>query len=376
MPGSEIIDKKERKALNKLFLDGGILSSIGSSPKRKNFHVREFEKKICRKFNSKYALAVTSGTAAIKIGLKSLGLKKNDEVVTQAFNFIATIEAILDLGAKPVLVGVDKTLNMCPKLLMKRITNKTKAIIPVHMLGVAAKMNEILNISRKFNIPILEDTCEAFGAKYGKKYLSLIGDVGVASFDGGKIITCGEGGAILTNNKSIDKYCREYHDHGHENNPKLPRGQDTRTIYGFNYRMTEMQGIIGKVQLQKLDFIIKNNKLRYNHLNKIIKKKFEIRQIPKKSTPIFDTFIFFENNPLKRKKILEKIKKNHFGTKNLPDAIKWHCSAYWMHALTKKQIRNSIKTKKLLNTAIAIPINLKRTIKDYIKLAQSISSAK
>ena len=154
MPGSEIIDKKERKALNKLFLDGGILSSTGLSPKRKNFHVREFEEKICRKFNSKYALAVTSGTAAIKIGLKSLGVKKNDEVVTQAFNFIATIEAILDLGAKPVLVGVDKTLNMCPKLLMKRITNKTKAIIPVHMLGVAAKMNEILNISRKFNIPI------------------------------------------------------------------------------------------------------------------------------------------------------------------------------------------------------------------------------
>ena len=134
------------------------------------------------------------------------------------------------------------------------------------------------------------------------------------------------------------KYSKEYHDHGHENNKKYSRGEDTRSIYGFNYRMTEMQGIIGKVQLQKLDFIIKNNKLRYNHLNKIIKKKFEIRQIPKKSTPIFDTFIFFENNPLKRKKILEKIKKNHFGTKNLPDAIKWHCSAYWTHALTKKQI--------------------------------------
>ena len=137
-----------------------------------------------------------------------------------------------------------------------------------------------------------------------------------------------------------------------------------------------MQGIIGKVQLQKLDFIIKNNKSRYNHLNKILKKKFEIRKIPKKSTPIFDTFIFFENNLFRRKKILEKIKQNHFGTKNLPDAIEWHCSAYWTHALTKKQIKNSIKTKNLLSTAIAIPINLKKTIKDYIKLAKSISSTK
>ena len=170
MPGFEIINEKERKALNKFFLNGPVLSSTGSSPLRKNFHVREFEKKICKKFNSKYALAVTSGTAAIKIGLKSLGVQKNDEVITQAFNFIATIEAILDLGAKPILVGVDKTLNMCPKLLQKLITKKTKAIIPVHMLGVSAKMDEILNISRKFNIPILEDNCEALGAKYGKKY--------------------------------------------------------------------------------------------------------------------------------------------------------------------------------------------------------------
>ena len=125
MPGFEIINEKERKAINKLFLYGPVLSSTGASPLRKNFHVREFEKEICKKFKSKYALAITSGTAAIKIALKALGVKRDDEVITQAFNFIATIEAILDLGAKPIIVGVDKTLNMSPELLEKSITKKT-----------------------------------------------------------------------------------------------------------------------------------------------------------------------------------------------------------------------------------------------------------
>ena len=233
MPGYELINYKERNAINKLFDESGILFAHGFDNLRKKYHVREFEKAICKKLNAKYALAVTSGTAAIKIGLKALGVKRNDEVITQAFNFIATIEAILDIGAKPVLVDIDNTLNMCPNSLIKSINKRTKVIIPVHMLGVPANMDKILKISKKFKIPILEDNCEATGAQYKNKYLGLIGDVGALSFDGGKVITCGEGGIILTNKKNIDKYSREYHDHGHENNSKLPRGRDSRSNYGL-----------------------------------------------------------------------------------------------------------------------------------------------
>ena len=112
MPGYELIDKKEFLAIKKIFDNGGILFAHGFEKIRKNFHVREFENSTKKFFKSNYALAVSSGTAAIKIGLKALGVKKGDEVITQAFNFIATIEAILDCGAKPVLVNVDKTLNM------------------------------------------------------------------------------------------------------------------------------------------------------------------------------------------------------------------------------------------------------------------------
>ena len=126
MPGFELIGYKEKKALSKLIDDGGILFAHGFDHIRKNYHVREFEKLISKKFKSKYCLAVSSGTSAIKIGLKALGVKPGDEVITQAFNFIATIEAIIDCGAKPIIVNVNQTLNMCPIELKKKLQKKQK----------------------------------------------------------------------------------------------------------------------------------------------------------------------------------------------------------------------------------------------------------
>ena len=170
MPGFEIIDKKEKKAVNKIFEEGGILFAHGFDKIRKKFHVREFEKKFSKKFKCKYALSVTSGTAAIKIALKALGVKAGDEVITQGFNFIATVEAILDIGAKPIITNIDDTLNMDLKDLKKLVTSKTKVIIPVHMLGVSCKNDQIFNIAKKRRVKILEDNCESVGGKYKKNF--------------------------------------------------------------------------------------------------------------------------------------------------------------------------------------------------------------
>jgi len=218
----------------------------------------------------------------------------------------------------------------------------------------------------------LEDNCEATGGKYDKKYLGLIGDVGALSFDGGKIITCGEGGMIITNEKKIDKYSREYHDHGHENNPKLPRGRDNRSTYGFNYRMTEMQGVIGKVQLKKLDKIIYENKRRYERLLVLLNKKIRLREVPKKSLQTYDAFIFFIKNKNLRKRIIKLLNNEKVGTKNLPDAIEWHCASYWSHAISKSEINRIKYTKKLLETAIAIPILLNQKTSFYHNLGVKI----
>ena len=374
MPGWELINKKEQKALNKIFNEGSIFFAHGFDNLRKRYHVREFERDICKKFGVKDALAVSSGTAAIKIALKSLGVKNGDEVITQGFNFIATIEAILDSGAKPIICNVDETLNMDPSKIEKLINSKTKVILPVHMLGVSANMNAINKIAKKNKIKVLEDNCESVGGKYNDKYLGTLGDVGVFSHDFGKTITTGEGGMIISNNKKIMKFCREYHDHGHENNPKLPRGRDTKTIYGFNYRMTELQAIVGKVQLTKLNFILNENKKRYEVLEKFINKNIERRKLTENSETIYDTFIFKIKDQKIRNKIINILKRLSFGTKNLPDALEWHCSYFWDHALNKKEIKNSTNDKERLIQMIAIPIFLRKSVNDYKILAREINN--
>ena len=376
MPGFELIDQKEQLAVQRIFKkEGGILFAHGFDRLRKSYHVRDFEREIKKKTKARYALAVSSGTAAIKISLLAMGIKSGDEVITQSFNFIATAEAIVSIGAKVVICSIDETLNMCPKDLKNKISKRTKAIIPVHMLGVSAKMNKIKQIANKYAIPICEDVCEAFGGKYNGKSLGLIGKCGAISFDFGKIITTGEGGAIITNNKKIYNFSKEYHDHGHTNK-SYQRGNDPAKIFGFNYRMTEIQGVIGKIQLMKLNKIIIENKKRYSILYKNLSKIFRVREIPTNSKSTYEAFIFTEKNPKIRKKIIKVLTKSKFGTKNLPDAIQWHCSYFWGRGLEKKQILNSKKGRNILNMNIAIPIMLKKNLKESKKLAKNIYKIK
>ena len=141
MPGFELIGEEERAAVNELFDDGGVLFAHAFDGVRNGrFRVREFEEQFADYLGVKYAQAVSSGTAALKVALVALGVKPGDEVITQAFTFVATAEAILDVGAKPIFINIDETLNMDPNELENVITEKTKAIIPVHMLGVAAPL--------------------------------------------------------------------------------------------------------------------------------------------------------------------------------------------------------------------------------------------
>ena len=268
MPGWELIDKKEKKAVSVLFdqLKDGIKPIFYNSEK-----VKLFEKNFVKKVGHKHAVAVSSGTAAIKTCLIAAGIKRGDEVITQAFTFIATVEAIMDLGAKPIITEIDETLNMCPKDLEKKITKKTKAIIPVHMLGVSVEIDQIKKIAKKHKIIVIDDNCEALGAKWKNKPLGSQFDACTWSFDNGKTITTGEGGMITTNNYKIYKLSLEYRDHGHENNPKFPRGKDTHRIYGFNFRTTELNAVIGLEQLKKLDFIVKKNKKNYHKFYELLK---------------------------------------------------------------------------------------------------------
>jgi len=332
MPGFELVGEEEKKAAMDVFDRGGIFYRYGFNDRRQNiFRVIEFEKKIAEKMGVKYALFVCNGTAALKLALFSVGVRAGDEVLLPSFTFIATIEAILELGATPVVVEVDKSLNMDPIDLAKKITKKTKAIVPVHMAGVPAKMDEILSIGKKHNLPVVEDSCQAMGGTYKGKNLGTLGIAGVYSTDQGKIITSGEGGILVTNEEKIYLTAREYSDHGHEQNPKFPRGEDTRSIWGFNYKVTEIQGAIALAQLQKLDHILQKQREHKNKIKDGIKGAagIEFRELPDAAGDAADTLIFFVDSREKASNFAKKLVQCGLGTKNLPDAVDWHYAGTW-----------------------------------------------
>ena len=381
MPGFELIGEEERQAINELFDDGGVLFAHGFDNMRNGrYRVREFEQAFADYLGVKYAQAVSSGTAAIKVALVALGVNPDDEVITQAFTFVATVEAIVDIGATPVIVNIDDSLNMDPVELEKAITPKTKAIIPVHMLGVAAELDKILAIAKKYNIPVLDDNCESLGSDWGDEKLGTQSDMCAWSFDAGKVIIAGEGGMVTTNNEDSYLLAREYSDHGHESNPNFPRGRDTHRIYGFNYRMTELQAAIGLAQLKKLDYIVETNRRNYQIYFESLQRLREItfRRIPDKCVPLCDCLIFSFPETGQAKEYVRLLGENGLGTKNVPDAIEWHFARYWDHIFSKFGFTRedlyeyTSPSAKLIDRSVAIPIMVKTEIDHLNKNAELI----
>jgi 8-amino-3,8-dideoxy-alpha-D-manno-octulosonate transaminase len=382
MPGYELIGKEERDAVNDVFDKGGVLYRYGYADRRQNiFRVDNFEKAFAEKFGVKYAVAVSSGTGALKTALEALEVKPGDEVITQSHTFIATVEAIIEVGAKPVITEIDKTLNMDPEDLKKKITSKTKVIIPVHMSGVSARMKEILAIAREKGIAVLEDNAQSCGGVYGEGKLGAIGNVGIFSFDFGKAMTTGEGGMIITNDRSIFQKSREYSDHGHELNPKFPRGEDTRTRGGFNYKMMELQGAIGLVQLGKLDDIIARQRKNKTRIKEGIRDipGITFREVPNPEGDVSDTLTFFLPDREKAQKFVKLWTAKGFVTKNLPDAINWHYAGTWDHLFSKYDEYKGKdlsavwrQSTDLLRRAIALFVFVKMEDSEINKIIDSI----
>jgi len=375
MPGFELMGFEEKSSLNEIFetSNGVLFPHAFEALRNGRFRVREFEKAFSEKLECKHTQAVTSGTVAQLVAMVAMGIKAGDEVITQAHTFVATVESILAIGAIPVIVDIDDTYNMDPIALENAISAKTKLIVPVHMLGNPASMDKILAIGKKYGIPVLEDGCEALGAKFKGKYVGTISDVGIFSLDFAKTITTGEGGLIITNNSEYFRIAKEFHDHGHESNPNFPRGRDTRSIVGMNYRMSEMQGAVGLAQLKKLDFIVNKNRENKSFLkNNIDKSKITFRTITDTEGDLADTLIFnFESSNLANR-FLEFYKSEGYSTKNIPDAIDWHFSGTWNHMFKNVPAYRDTwkikweKTAKLLSRSIAIPIYVK-TSKDELE---------
>jgi len=383
MPGFEVLGKEEFLELKHLFDESKILFRHSFDNLRNNIYkVKEFEEAFSKRMRVPHSLGVTSGTSALRIALEALGLSNNDEVITQSFTVVATVEAIIESRCIPVITEIDKTLNMCPYDLEKKITKKTKAIIAVHMLGVPANLEKIKKIAEKYNIPLIEDTAWGCGGYYQDIPLGTYGDIGTYSFDFAKTITTGEGGMVVFKDKKLYEKAAAWHDHGHENNPKFPRWEDSRASSGFNYRMNEMQGAVGLAQLKKLDFVVNEQRKNAEIIkNSIIDLPIKMREIPANSFETCDALVFFVESNQKAIICRDELIKVGLGTKILPEAITWHFAGTWNHmpSLMKrngKELKNAFpESIDLLNKSVSIPISINMIDNFDKKIKQALSIA-
>ncbi len=343
MPGYEVFGSEEKKEITDV-LDTGVLFRYEFGEQRNGvYKVKEFEEKFAAYCGAGYAQAVTSGTSALKVALTALGVGPGDEVITQGFTFVATWEAIFEVGAIPVFTEVDETLNMDPADLKRKITDKTKCIIPVHMLGAQARIEEIVAIAKEHSLLVLEDTAQATGARIKGRHLGTFGNCGTFSFDAVKTITTGEGGMIITDDQELWRSMSEYHDHGHDHvvNPG-GRGGEGRRFIGFNFRMMEIQGAIGLAQLAKLDDMIseqrKTKSLLMESASCLPGVKFRKLVDPEGDSATF--FCFMLENPDYCRKVNSVLNEYGVGAINFSENT-WHFYPKWEHLLAGSTLNRS-----------------------------------
>jgi 8-amino-3,8-dideoxy-alpha-D-manno-octulosonate transaminase len=376
MPGFELFGDLERKELNDV-LETGILMRYGFDAARKgNWKAKELEQEISKTFGCKYAQLVSSGTAALTTALSALGIGYADEVIMPTFTFVASFEAVLSVGAIPVLVDVDETLTLNPDAVRKAITSKTKCVMPVHMCGAMADLDELSGICRKHNLLLLEDACQSIGAKYKDKYVGTIGNAGTFSFDFVKTITCGEGGAVMTNDENIYIKCDGYSDHGHDHKG-VDRGADLHPFLGYNFRISELHAAVGLAQIKRLNEFLAIQKKNHAQLKNILSAIPEIsfRIIPDEegdSCTFLSWFLPTEEitravvNELKAQNILAD---NFYWYDN-----NWHYIRKWDHlknakalnplnplqheTLTKLQTQNFSASDAVMSRCISTSVSL------------------
>lgn len=249
----------------------------GKLARQSGSKVRLFEQAFAERFQVKHAIAVSSGTAAIHVALAASGIGPGDDVINTSHCFIGTATPVLHAGAVPVFADIDaRTYNIDPVSIEKHLTPYTKAVIPVHLNGLPADMDPIMEIASRYNLRVIEDAAQAHGAIYKGHVVGSIGDMGCFSFWEDKLITtAGEGGMVVTNDDTLALKARKFHHHGEQRRDgdyyHKERLYHHETL-GYNYRMTEIQGAIGLVQLQRLDDYITIRRERAHQLTSLLEQ--------------------------------------------------------------------------------------------------------
>jgi 8-amino-3,8-dideoxy-alpha-D-manno-octulosonate transaminase len=356
MPGFEFFGEEERKEVNEV-LSTGILMRYGFDAARKDiWKSRELEQAISKGLNCGFVQLTSSGTSALTTALAALGIGTGDEVIMPSFTFVASFEAVLSVGAIPVMVDVNDSLTMDPVSVRKALTSATKCIMPVHMCGSMADMDPIQEICRDHNLILLEDACQSIGASYKGKYLGTIGQAGTLSFDFVKTVTCAEGGAVLTNDKNIYTNCDGYTDHGHDHIGK-DRGAEEHPFIGYNFRISELHAAVGLAQFRKLDTFLsiqkKNHQYMQAELAKIPGVKFRTIPDPAGDSHTFLSW-FMPSRELTESIVAELKSQQIFAGNFYWFEHNWHYIRKWDHLKKEKTLNRlnegQLKALKRLST--------------------------
>ena len=341
MPGFEIFGDEEKKQVADV-LETGVLFRYGFEGIRNgHFKALEFEKKLCEITGAQYSHLCSSGTAALCTALAACGIGAGDEVIIPPFTFVATFEAIINVGAIPVFAEIDETLCLNPDKLEDVMTSKTRAVVPVHMCGAMARIDEIKILCDKKGLILLEDACQSLGATYQDKALGTFGLAGCFSFDAVKTVTCGEGGGIISNSKDVYEKADQFADHGHDHLGGADRGADDHPIIGTNYRISELNAAVGLAQLNKLDLILstqRKNKLAIKDAMADL-PEVSFRYIPDAKGDSATFLSFFLPTEERARQIAKNLGENKVGCPYWYDN-NWHYYKKWHHL---KQMKRSAK---------------------------------
>lgn len=259
MPGFEVFGDEERSQVRDV-LDSGVLFRYGFDAARQgHWKALTFERELAERLGIAHCHLCGSGTAALSIALASCGVGAGDEVIVPPFTFVATFEAVLNAGAVPVFAEIDETLCLDPGAIETALTPRTKAVMVVHMCGAMARIEEIKAVCDQKGLLLIEDSCQSIGASYQGKALGTFGRMGCFSFDPVKTITCGEGGAVVTDDAELYASAHAYADHGHDHIGN-DRGAEDHPIIGYNHRISELNAAVGLAQLRKLDAILETQR--------------------------------------------------------------------------------------------------------------------
>jgi 8-amino-3,8-dideoxy-alpha-D-manno-octulosonate transaminase len=312
----------------------------GSQPSR----VAAAEKLLAGKIGVRHCLGLNSGTSALISALRALGVGAGDEVIIPAYTFFATAAAVVACNAIPVICEVDESLNLDPDAARKAITRRTKAIIPVHMRGVPARMDAIMEMAKRKGLPVIEDVAQACGGSFGGKRLGAIGEIGCFSFDYYKVVVSGEGGFLTTDDEYLFMRAQGWHDTAACWRPDRYGKERTKgeLFCGENYRMSELVGAIAAPQIRKMDGLLK--KLRRNKVR--IKSAIApapgmtFRHVPDAEGDVGTVLMFFLPNAAVKRRVVAALAAEGVPAKSpySSEERDWHVYCYWEHILKRKSV--------------------------------------